>query len=290
MDSLFGNIQKEIVYVFNKNMSKAFQLDAGIYKFSLVYDIDAEYTISLHICPIARSGGNEGVNGNSSSLAGGKVWDSIVVKLEQPRTFQVNEIEGHDFTEAGDYDVHTVTKELYFNDPKLGWIQVGEWYWTYPAGSIQYDVMPDHDEYNEEKYTANFMENGEFTEYKADANATFGKPILGKALEPVPLDLIISMAHLNKALKDNRVELRDLCTCFGHRHAMKLFNRSKNHELRDHLRYMDGMSRDEILKNYTTFKTDIEKSTVALAQPAAKGGKAGKRRQKSKKDVPKQKI
>lgn len=266
-------------------MSKAFQLDAGIYKFSLVYDVDAEYTISLHICPLTRSSGNAPMRGNSSLFgnADNKEWDSIVVKLEQPRTFQINEIEGHDFTEAGDYDVHTITKELYFNDPKLGWTQVGEWYWTYPAGSIQYDVEPDHDEYNKENYTANFMPSGEFTEYKAEANATFGNRIFGKSVESVPLELIISMSYLNKALKDNRVELSKLCTCFGHRHAMKLFSKDKNHDLREHLRYMDGMSREEILKTYNEFQSDIEKSTVALIEGAPRGGKAKQQGKKSSK-------
>jgi hypothetical protein len=236
----------------------AFRLNAGVYKFKIIYDPnESTDKIKLSVYKTQEEVKNTPPKKFSAVQKKKDVKeDSIIVKLNGPRLFQLDDTFGDE--ESVSYVVHSSLKELYFQDPVLGWIKVAEMFYTYPGSDNKDSVFYDHDEYNSDSFYGTFMpvKKSEFVPLDLADNIKFIriKPATHKLM---PVDKIVSLAYLNQTLSDNKLRLGEVCKTFNSKDLAKKVPLNK--KTKTILKDLDGLSMDEILTTYKTYQSDVHK-------------------------------
>jgi hypothetical protein len=249
-------------------LERAFTLGPGVYKLVIDYDRDeVEYKFDLKV--YGTRGTPEVSNKSPPKQINKKTnkGDSIVIKLNDTRKFQVKETLGDDFTETGDYGINTVKQEVFFQDPVLGWVKVGEMFSSYPKTGT--NSSPDsHDRAHKHTYYGKFLhvKKSEFRAVSTNlGNADFTEvvPSMNDKVAAEPIDMIVSLALLNGILHQHHIELKSLCKCFNNEFATQYLKANtsyrNNANVKESLKTLNGLSHDDIVAYYREYSEDIEK-------------------------------
>ena len=251
----------------------AFTLGPGVYKMVIEYDKDeVEYKFGLKVYgtrgtpEVSPKAPPKQINKKTNK------GDSIVIKLNDTRKFQVKETLDDDFTDAGDYGINTVKQEVFFQDPVVGWVKVGEMFSSYPKTGTH--ASPDsHDRTHTHTYYGKFLhvKKSEFRPVSTNlGNADFVEdvPSMNDKVAPEPIDTIVSLALLNGILQQHHVELKSLCKCFNHEFATQYLKANTDYRnkavVKESLKTLNGLSYDDIVAYYREYSEDIEKTSRAV--------------------------
>jgi hypothetical protein len=244
----------------------AFSLGPGVFKISIDYDedeTDYKYTVNVYGTQRTPEISTKSPPKQKKKPING---DSIVIKLDGERKFQINEIVDDAFTEAGDYGINTVKQSLYFQDPALGWIKVGEMFSSYPMAGTH--ISPaSHDRQHDDTYYGKFIhvKKSEFRSLNTNLkNTDFTNVVPSmKDIASTPIDIITSIAQLDNIMQKHKVKLNALCKCFNDEFATQYLKANTGYRNRavvqESLKTLNGLSIDDIYSYYEVYAGDIEK-------------------------------
>lgn len=232
-----------------KRKTFTFKLDPGIYKFDITED---DYKYDIHISKAKGYGGRSGAKKSVST-------ESMIVKLESSSTFHMIEHSEHyhAFTE----DLYKIRKKLYFEDPKLSWIQVVDIYYEKLRAWNDHDINY-YEENHAKEWYGRFtpVKGSKFTPFKDSNNYKFQSINIGQMeTKSVPVEKILGLASLNYILIANKLKLAQICTTqYNYSELSKILG-SHNKKNKKMLKVIDGLSYTDIVDTFKKHKDVVQK-------------------------------